>query len=463
MASPAVLFGAAKLVPADISVAQNLQTEATIQLSLPAPEPGLDVRIESSDPGRMLFAITDKAAGSVSITLRVPSGRVSTPEFFVQGLANSGVGEYTLSVAGNPLVTGLVKLTPSAVVLSGPAKLGNPIFTTTGSGPSIINVYAVQLDESGEVTRTQQVRGGLSMAIALTTSNMNVAVLKPSRVNIGGGEFKATIQFQPLSAGTTTVVIEGPPGFLPNSKFATLAATVAIPGLGITDHITIGKDLQTHGSLLLGEAAPAGGVAATVTSSDPTRLLLASSANEIGSRTITLIIPVGEVSKSYFLQALGDSGSVSYQAVAPGYRDRTGIISLAPSGFVLTGPEGPPDEAEVLRPEAPVGPHGLLSSLAKATPETIRIYPVYLDPKTHRGADITVQPIRAGISASIALNNSNPAIGTASPSITIPGGLDQAEAEFRPLSAGSTVLSLSTPEGFVKPSNATTLKVVVIP
>ena len=163
------------------------------------------------------------------------------------------------------------------------------------------------------------------------------------------------------------------------------------------------------------------------------------------------------------MQALGESGSVTYQATAPGYRDRIATVTLAPSGFVLTGPEGPPDEAEILRPNDPVGPHGVISRLAETTPAIVRIYSVYLDPKTRRGAAITVQPIRAGVSATITLNNSNPAIGKASTVVTIPGGSDQADAEFRPLSLGSTELSVNSTEGCAKPSNATSLQVVVIP
>jgi hypothetical protein len=84
-----------------------------------------------------------------------------------------------------------------------------------------------------------------------------------------------------------------------------------------------------------------------------------------------------------------------------------------------------------------------------------------LDPATKRGADITVQPLRAGLSIKVALQNSNPAVGEIADSVIIEGGAEHAATHFAARSEGSTVISAATPAGFTTPSNATSVTAVV--
>ena len=459
--APSVMFSAAELVPANVTVGQNLQTDTRITLNGPAPGGGLVISLKSNDPSRLLFSTMPNAAGSASIALTVDGGRAITPEFYVHGLANSGTATYIVSAPGHASSTGMVTLAPSAIVIAGSSRLGNPLVTTSGAWPSTITVYSAQLDASGRFVGVQQVRGGSSATVNVTSSNTRVGTITISPVTIAGGAFNVTTQFQPVGRGSATLAVEIPPGFGGPAQFATMTATVDTPALAVTDEVTVGANLEAGGTLLLGERAPAGGVTATLTSSDPTRLLLSASPTAVGSKSIAIVISAGEYNASYFLQALGDSGVVTYHASAPGYRDRAATVTLAPSGVVLAGPAGAPDEAEVLRPEAPEGPHGFFASLSAHNTSLVVVYMVYLDPKTHRGADLTVQPLRAGLSITVALSNSNPAVGTVPSSVTIMGGSNQGITQFGPLSVGSTVLSVATPKGFTTASNATSLKAVV--
>ena len=168
--------------------------------------------------------------------------------------------------------------------------------------------------------------------------------------------------------------------------------------MAVTDEISIGYNLQTGGSQHLGEPAPAGGVVVTLTSNDPAKLLLSRTPDQVGSDCITIAIPAGGVGgASYFIQALAGSGEVTYTATAPGFRTRTGTVTLTPSGLVMGGPQGPPDEAELINKEIAEGPHGFVTNLAERAGTIVTVYTVQLDPKTHRGADLTVQPVRAGV------------------------------------------------------------------
>ena len=79
--------------------------------------------------------------------------------------------------------------------------------------------------------------------------------------------------------------------------------------------------------------------------------MLSAHEDELGSGTGARTVPVGEVmTAKYYIQALGDSGAVTYKATADGFRHRIAKIGLAKSGFMVAYERyGPPDEAHVLR------------------------------------------------------------------------------------------------------------------
>ncbi len=265
-----------------------------------------------------------------------------------------------------------------------------------------------------------------------------------------------------MTAGQTALSVSVPRGFSVPAQFVSVATTVLVPGMAVTDEISIGYNLQTGGSLHLGEAAPAGGVTVTLTSSDPSKLLLSRTADQVGSDCITIAIPAGGVGGAYFIQALAGSGEVTYTATAPGFRTRTGTVTLTPSGLVMGGPQGPPDEAELINKEIAEGPHGFVTNLAERAGTIVTVYTVQLDPKTHRGADLTVQPVRAGVSIKALLSNSNPAVGkTKASEMTIMGGVSAASTHFVPDGAGTAEIAVATPTGHMKAGNSTSLTVIV--
>ena len=82
------------------------------------------------------------------------------------------------------------------------------------------------------------------------------------------------------------------------------------------------------GTVQIGQAAPAGGLNVTLTSSNPAALLISPAANVAGSASITVTIPAGSNIGSYYLQALTDTGTASYTAHATNYTDKTSTFSL---------------------------------------------------------------------------------------------------------------------------------------
>jgi hypothetical protein len=130
--------------------------------------------------------------------------------------------------------------------------------------------------------------------------------------------------------------------------------------------------------------------------------------------------------------------------------------------MVVYGPYGPPDEAEYLRTVLVRDPRPFTVSLSDSSrPVQIALWSVYLDPKTLRGADITAQRLRPGVSATLDLKNSNPAVAKVASSVRITGPAPSASSDFVPLSPGQTVISINAPAGFVAPSNATSVTATV--
>ncbi len=457
------VLSAAALKPVSVTVGQNLETTATVALDSPAPDGGLQVTLTSTNPTQLLLSATPDKAGSASITVLVRPGMRSSGEFYVQGFADHGTATYTATAAGFDSGDGTVTLAPSSIVISGPSSIKNASFqTTAGSRKSRITVYPVVFDAAGNPV-SQAVAGGLPVKVELTSSDPAVGILTQPQITLEAGMGRAVTEFQPISKGKTTLAATPPPGFSAPSRYASIAVVVDVPSLGVTDGATVGKNLQFPGTLNLGAEAPEGGLKVTLTSNDPKRLLLASTPVEKGAASMAFTIPPRGFALIYYLQALSDSGTVTYTASAAGYLPRTGTVNLAPSGVVLVGPLTLP-EGQLLRSEKAGGAraHGFVATLG-ASPTRVYVCTVWLDPVSHRGADITIQTLRPGISLTVQLKSENPAIGTVLSPVTIQGGQDQAESRFDAVSAGETMISVVTPEGYTQSSNDSTLKAIVRP
>lgn len=454
--SSAPMLSAAELVaPAAATIGRNLQVYSNIRLSEPAPEGGLEITLTSDDPTRLLLATSPDQAGSKTIKLRINAHFVATPSFCVQAVADSGTATYTVTGPGYGSVKGNVTLGPSAIVIVGPFK--SPTFPTPSRTSVKVTIHSVLMDSAGKVVEEQPLAGGMQVQAHITTSDPKVGSVLPSPITLSGGEGGAAAEFRPTgTVGSTTLSVKVPPGFSAPTQYASVTAQIELPGLGLTGDIYLGKDLQVPGLVLLGEVSPPGGVDVTVTSSDPQKLLLSTAEDKPGSKSITLHIPAGTHRAPYYVQALADTGTVTHTATATGYRSRTGSIRLAPSGLmVVFAAYGPPDEAEVLRTQATRDPRPFTISLKDGKPAQIAVWSVYLDPASKRGADITAQKLRPGVTPKVELKNSDPAVGKIVSSVTLSGKTPYEITEFTPLSVGKTVISIETqPAGFTMPTNA---------
>jgi hypothetical protein len=333
--------------------------------------------------------------------------------------------------------------------------------------PAKLTIVSAMLDPSGTVVSEQPIVGGKDLPVKIANSSPEAGVLADPTVTLAGGASVASTVFKPAAEGSASLSITQPAGFSTPAKYASVTAVIEKPGLALTDQFTIGKDLQLLGVLCLGEAAPEGGLDVTLTSGDPSKMVLSAKEDQLGSGELVLRVPAGALTAQYYIQALGDSGEVTYKGVANGFRRRVAKVDLAPSGFIVAYERyGPPDEAAVLRKDGhKIEDRRFYVSIASADDKAVEIavYSAYLALSGKLAADITVQPLRAGVTASVHLNSSNPAVGSVESPVQFKSGSARAITHFKAVKPGETIITVETPTGFTKPGNSTTAPATVAP
>src|SRR6185369_10029886 len=143
--------------------------------------------------------------------------------------------------------------------------------------------------------------------------------LPVSYIDLANGDTAATFAFDPIGGGTTTIALTAPAGFATPTVLQHITATVTAPPITVSNG-TIGKDLQISMTGSLGAPAPAGNVQVTITSQDPAKVLLATSASAAGAAAITLDVGAGgSAIPAFYVQALDGVGSAQLRTTAPGY------------------------------------------------------------------------------------------------------------------------------------------------
>jgi hypothetical protein len=459
--TPLVGMGAPAFLPEPIEVGRNLQMHTSVRLSERAPETGLPVTIRSDDPKRLRLALNPETEGQESITLKVGAGMVLTPEFWVQAAGDPGPVTYTVSAPGYSSAKGTVTVTPSALLVLGPFRA--PSFSTTPRSPGVrITIVSARLNEALEVMEEQYM--AKTTELKLRNSDPGAGTLRHATLRIPGGSSQAETEFKPSALGKATLTVEPLPGFSVPTKFSSVTAWVERPGLAITQDLILAKDMEEEGLVYLGEPAPPEGLEVKLSSSDPQKMVLSASEDKLGSGVLILKVPSGQVTARYYLQGLGDSGKITYKAEAPGFRSALAAVTLAKPGVIVAfAPYGPPDEAAVLRKSDLHDTRRFYASLGEARSKPVRLalFTGFIHPVSGRMADITLQRLRAGVSITVELTSSNPAVAKVASPVTIPSGKVTMETTLTPLAVGEAIISISQPPGFGKPENATWVPVTV--
>jgi hypothetical protein len=130
-----------------------------------------------------------------------------------------------------------------------------------------------------------------------------------------------------------------------------------------------------------------------------------------------------------YVQALA-RGDATVTISAPGFAPATVKVAVDPSGFII-------DSAD-------------LSLMTNSGATEVPISAVRLDATTFEHGE--VQPVRAGLTVEVPVTISDTTVGTLAEDVaTFTGNVSSVSALFDPVSVGSAVISVGTPEGFDTP------------
>jgi hypothetical protein len=285
--------------------------------------------------------------------------------------------------------------------------------------------------------------------VNVTSANTMVGTISTSPVTIAGGSVGATTQFIRGNSGSSDLTVSTPAGFnTPTILYTKVTANVATQSFSLAcDGVAIGQNLEASCTVGISPAAPAGGVLVTLTSNNPSLVLLSATSTAAGSPSIMITIPAGSTSATYYAQALSASGTATHTASASGFASRTATTPLAPSGVVI----------------APNGQLGtpFLNASVSAGAVPVNVYMAVLNGNSFSGS---TQALRGGLpSLQVSVSSSNTGVGTIVSPVTITSGSDNGVTQFTPVSQGNTTLSVATPTGYTTSSNDTTVSVMVSP
>jgi len=235
---------------------------------------------------------------------------------------------------------------------------------------------------------------------------------------------------------------------------ASVTATFNGPAISMSS-ASVGGNLEVlaTGSLNLTSSNP---LTVTLTSSDPTKLLLRQANSDpggvsAGSVSFSATIPAGKGLPGdlgfpgFWIQALASSGSATITASAAGYQSAVATVTFTPSGFQLSGPAGP----------------GGSFTATLGSNSTLTASVVQLD--TSGNVLSTNQVLRGGITASVTVNSGTQATGTiiGSPAVVQAGATTSSTVTFQPAAVGTSLLSVTQPIGYSPPNIGAQLTVTV--
>lgn len=262
--------------------------------------------ITIADPGLALLSASPQDAGAASIKVER-----SSPTIYIHGLAPSGLTNVRFEQEGEVVRELSVSLTPLQLSLSGPAILVGA--TTT-----------LQLSSNSSAGLRP---GAGPVQVAFRVADPSIAKVSPETLDYDGTAGTGKVNITGVAAGTTTLYVEPAQDvFAPSSPYSIAVGTPQVQ----TASYMVGKNQQGAVQLDLGSnfASPSGSIV-TLTSSDPTRLLLSRSQTTVGAASITVSVAAGERrTQVIYMQAL-EMGSASISA--SGISQPIATVQVAPS------------------------------------------------------------------------------------------------------------------------------------
>ncbi len=430
-------------------VGKNTQTSFPIGNIPPADLP---LTLSSSDPSKLVFSSNPTVLGSGKITV---SGS-ARQQLYAQGLDSSGLVTVTASMPTFADTTTTIGLVPAgfglAVQPGNTATLVNGIVqTTTQSAKTELDLQLLISSSPNNYTPAQLLPGLGPVSVTVTSSNPSAGTIDRTPVSYSTGP--QSVNFVPAAVGDTDVTVVQPAGF---STFPTLVSKqsfhVMAPSLTANDWL-MGKDtiVLTSVGLLSTVQQQAKNVAVTLTSSDPSSVLLSLDSSTPATATVTGILVAGTRSLQLYVHALQNTGVIPVMMTAPGFQDGSFKVTLTDTDFVFYNSINGPGQIP-------------LRSVLQAGPQTRQIYASIPQASTIFGINTsgqaTIRPGAQDIVLDVTTTDSG-TVAVDAPRVVFKAGSNSASFTFRPVQPGSATLGLSVPAGYVTDPSASQLPITV--
>ncbi len=409
---------------------------------------GVTVRVQSSNAALVRVSVDTSTVGATFVDIPIANGQTQV-FYVVHALENvTGSATLTLTAAGFANGTGTVTVVQPLVEL---VELQTTLSTVSANQDFQVRVG---LGQSGFISPEMPARvGGPGVTVSVTSSAPGVGRLFTAAVPAGGGTVTVSIsagasrsnfgvasggvQLDALAVGTTTVAVTAP-GFIPADYYGSQVVTVnpaSITPFG--QNVLVGAGLMNTGccgATLSGAAH--GGVTMTVTSLDPSRVLVSlNDGLTAGATSFNVVVPDGQTFVSLALHGVNGAaqGSANIQMSAPGFSTVSFPVNLVAPALAFIGFSG-------------------TGTLPVTSPDvSLLVMTGVADPS---GTGVVEQPLRLGGPAvTITMQSSNAAAGVividgtpgASRTATVAAGASRAFPFFRPVAPGNTTISVSAP------------------
>ncbi|HYL78611.1 MAG TPA: hypothetical protein VEU96_30750 [Bryobacteraceae bacterium] len=295
-----------------------------------------EITLTSSDPSKLLLSLDPVGPGQESVKTS------SLGKVWFLGFASEGTVPVTADIAGVGRVTITAFLMPSTIAVTSGLTAENglrELQRTITNGPlGFAAIPALVEPATGTLFApgTLAIRADIDPVILPgISSNPDVLEPQPPSPLFTGGSTYQPLTFRAHSAGVVDLSVRQPDGFVA-APASVMRVHVVRPTLTL-NRARVGKDLQSQLTVntSLGGLTP--GLAITITSLDPDKLLVSSAADTPGQSTLTLTN-----SLQFYAQGLVADGPAQVRLQAPGYDDAVVLVDflpvvLAADSFQLTG------------------------------------------------------------------------------------------------------------------------------
>ena len=298
-------------------VGASLQSAATIRLG-GADHGGVTVNLTSDDPALRLAPDT-ATPGTGTLDVFIADGQ-TTGTYYVQGARSVTTTGATVTATNGLFGTGTLTID---VVEPTFQTLGLITATNTLAADDPFRVRTYIRNAAGNLSVIQGVSPEGPLPVTFTSSDPAVGLFSTSTetevnsvtINMAVNTFDSPnslaqggAAFVPLSGGTTTVSTTAPGFATTNTGNSTPNVDVTVSQPAITlDNINalndVGSSLQSLGTVRLG-GADHGGVTVTLTSDNVAAARLATDTTTVGTATVDIFIPNGQVTGNYYVQGV---------------------------------------------------------------------------------------------------------------------------------------------------------------